>query len=322
MRLAVDGGATGLRIVRLDGSEIVEQADGPGFQWARGGDPVEQQAGLVREVWQRLGEPAPIEVVGIGLAGGAIDPESRVRLARLIADELGAAQVLLTNDDVTNHLGALGGAPGVVIASGTGVACLAVTADGRLAKLDGLGYLFGDAGSGFSIGLAGLRAALSAIEGRGAATELVERAERVAGTPLPLTMRTWYKRPTLTADVAAFAPEVGAASAAADPVAQEICARAGRELATTVDAAVRSSFDTSKPTAVSWSGGVLLSYPQVFDAFKTELATRCPQAELHDPMGDALAGAIRLATGENVPHLAGVYAAQSLAAHPSGDDAP
>jgi glucosamine kinase len=309
MRLAVDGGATGLRIVRLEGSEIAGQVDGPGFQWARGGDPVEQQAALVREVWERLGSPSPVEVIGLGLAGGAIDPESRRRLAGLIAGDLGAKQVVLANDDVTNHLGALGGAPGVVIASGTGVACLAVTAGGRLAKVDGLGYLFGDAGSGFSIGLAGLRAALAAVEGRGPSTELVERAEARAGTPLPLTMRTWYKRPTLTADVAAFAPEVGAAAAGSDTVAREICAQAGRELATTVDAAVRGNFDAGTPTAVSWSGGVLLSYPQVFEAFRAELATRCPQAELRDPLGDALAGAIRLATGENVPHLAGVFTA-------------
>lgn len=309
MRLAVDGGATGLRIARLEGSEIAEQVDGSGFQWARGGDPVEQQAGLVREVWERLGSPSPVEAIGLGLAGGAIDPESRLRLARLIADDLGAKRVLLANDDVTNHLGALGGDPGVVIASGTGVACLAVTADGRLAKVDGLGYLFGDAGSGFSIGLAGLRAALAAVEGRGAATELAERAEQVAGTPLPLTMRTWYKRPTLTADVAAFAREVGAAAAGDDAVAREICANAGRELATTVAAAVRANFDSGTPTAVSWSGGVLLSYPQVFAAFQAELARRCPQAELRDPMGDALAGAIRLAMGEDVPHLAGVYTA-------------
>lgn len=309
MRLAVDGGATGLRIVRLNGEEVVEQVDGPGFQWARGGDPVEQQAGLVRDVWERLGSPAPVEAIGLGLAGGAIDPESRLRLAKLIADELGAEKVLLANDDVTNHLGALGGAPGVVIASGTGVACLAVTADGRLGKVDGLGYLFGDAGSGFSIGLAGLRAALAAVEGRGPATELVQRAEERAGAPLPMTMRTWYKRPTLTADVAAFAPEVGAAAAGSDHIATEICATAGRDLATTVDAAVRGSFDPTTSTAVSWSGGVLLSYPQVFEAFRTELAARCPQAELREPLGDALAGAIRLATGEQVPHLAGVFVA-------------
>ena len=41
-----------------------------------------------------------------------------------------------------------------------------------------------------------------------------------------------------------------------------------------------------------------------------ELTKSCPQAELRDPLGDALAGAIRLATGENVPHLAGVYFAR------------
>lgn len=310
MRLAVDGGATTLRMAVVEGDRIVRQVSAPGFQWTTGEDPVEQQCRRVVEAWQQLGvpAPAPVDAIALGLAGGASDRPSRERLAPRLAERLGARNVRLTGDEVTNHLGALGGDPGVVIAAGTGVACLAVTDDGHLAKVDGLGYLFGDSGGGFSLGLAGLRAALEAVEGRGPATSLVERAEVVAGTPLPLVMRTWYAEPTLIADVAGFAPEVGAAadSDQPDPVARELCTRAGDDLATTVAASVERNFADDMEVAVSWSGGVLRSYATVFDAFASGLAQRCPRAVLRDPRGDALAGAVRLASGANVPHLADV----------------
>jgi glucosamine kinase len=312
MRLAVDGGASTLRMAVVEGDRIVRQVETPGYQWTTGEDPVQQQCRRVEGAWRELGSPDDVETIALGLAGGAIDRTSRERLAALLAESLGARKVLLTGDDVTNHLGALAGEPGVVVAAGTGVACRGIGPDGRSAKVDGLGYLFGDAGGGFSIGLAGLRAALAAVEGRGPATSLVERAEKLAGTPLPLVMRTWYAAPTLIADVAGFAPEVGAAAEADPPdqVARAVCEHAGRELATSVTAAVRSGFAGAEPgtVAVSWSGGVLRSYASVFGAFTAALAELCPQATLCDPRGDSMAGAVRLASGAEVPHLAEVVA--------------
>lgn len=313
MRLAVDGGATTLRMAVVEGDQIVRQVETPGYQWTTGEDPVGQQCRRVEGAWRELGGPTDVEAIALGLAGGASDRPSQERLAPLLAERLGARKVLLTDDAVTNHLGALAGESGVVVAAGTGVACLVVTPEGRARKVDGLGYLFGDAGGGFSIGLAGLRAALAAVEGRGPVTSLAERAEKHAGTPLPLVMRTWYAAPTLIADVAAFAPEVGAAADTDPPdqVARELCERAGRELATTVTAAVRQGFASASAgeVPVSWSGGILRSYAAVFDSFTGALAGLCPEAALRDPRGDSMAGAVRLAGGADVPHLAEVVVA-------------
>ena len=60
---------------------------------------------------------------------------------------------------------------GAVVASGTGVVTLAV---GRteLARVDGWGYLLGDAGSGYWLGRAALDAVMRAHDGRGDATAL------------------------------------------------------------------------------------------------------------------------------------------------------
>jgi N-acetylglucosamine kinase-like BadF-type ATPase len=278
----------------------------PGFQWTTGEDPVEQQCRRVAAAWEDLGAPAPVDVVALGLAGGAYDRPSRERLAPLLADRLGARKVILTGDDVTTHLGVLAGEPGVVVAAGTGVACLAVTAGGELVNVDGLGYLFGDAGGAFSLGLAGLRAALAGYEGRRAATVLTARAEELVGTPLRMVIKAWYRSPSLIADVAGFAAEVTAA-APTDPVARALCLAAGEELAVSVTTAVRRGFPAAsdRTVPVSWAGGVLAA-AVVFEAFSAGLTQLCPPATLCPPRGDSLSGALRLAVDTNVPHLASV----------------
>lgn len=310
VRLVVDGGATKLLMAVLDTSgptpRLDRQVSVPGFQWTAGEDPVQQQARRVMAAWTALGRPGPVDVVALGLAGGAPDPASRRLLAPLVGDQLGAARVLVTGDDVTTHLGVLGGEAGVVVAAGTGVACLAVTSAGELINIDGLGYLFGDAGGGFSLGLAGLRAGLAGYEGRGATTSLTGLAEERVGRPVRVAVKRWYHSPTLIADVAAFARKVTEA-ADTDPVARVLCLSAGEELAVSVTAAIRRGFpqacDGTVP--VSWAGGVLTA-EVVFEAFAAGLAQLCPAARLCDPRGDSLGGAVRLATESEVPHLQGV----------------
>ncbi|MEQ4208027.1 BadF/BadG/BcrA/BcrD ATPase family protein [Actinopolymorpha sp. B17G11] len=310
VRLAVDGGATKLLMGVVDRSgptpRLGEQVSVPGFQWTTGEDPIDQQCRRVVSAWVALGRPAPVEVVALGLAGGAYDRPSRERLAPLLAEQLGARTVLLTGDDVTAHLGVLGGDSGVVVTAGTGVNCLAVTPGGELTNIDGMGYLFGDAGGGFSLGLAGLRAAVAGYEGRGATTALTARAEERVGRPLREAVKAWYRSPSLIADVASFAAEV-AVLAASDPVARVLCLSAGEELSVCASAAVRKAFPTAADGSVpvSWAGSVL-GGPVIFDAFAAGLAQLCPAAELRDPRGDSLAGAARLAVDQDVPHLAGV----------------
>jgi glucosamine kinase len=315
VRLVVDGGATSLRMGQLedtpDGPKLAKQVEVTGFQWSADVDPVQTQCDRIDDAWQQLGSPAPIDVAAFGLAGGSADPAGRSTLAPAVAKRLGARTVLLTSDDVTTHLGALGGAPGVVITVGTGTNCLAVSPDGELVNADGIGYLFGDAGSGFAIGRAGARAAFAALDGRGPATELTAAAEEHFGAPLGLTMRRAYRSNRLVANVAAFATAV-AAAAPSDTVAAQICHDAGRDLAITVSAAIGRGFPDPgiASVPVSWAGSVLKS-PVVFDAFSTALTGMCPQAVMREPLGGSLSGAVRLASGEQVPHLAGVAVAHA-----------
>ncbi len=85
--------------------------------------------------------------------------------------------------------------------SATGQACVAVIAGtgseyagrsptGEFAIAGGLDYLLSDEGSGFDIGLQGLRAVVRALDGRGPATSLLPRAQQWAGATGISTLRT------------------------------------------------------------------------------------------------------------------------------------
>jgi N-acetylglucosamine kinase-like BadF-type ATPase len=82
------------------------------------------------------------------------------------AAELGVPMVV-SNDAVTAHLGALAGEPGAVIVAGTGAIALAAGPH-DWARADGWGSLLGDDGGGFWIGRRALATALREYDGRGA----------------------------------------------------------------------------------------------------------------------------------------------------------
>jgi N-acetylglucosamine kinase-like BadF-type ATPase len=232
----------------------------------------------------RLSEP--VDTVCLGLTGFPPDPAVAAELAAHIARSLPAREVRLTQDMVTAHAGALPDGYGVVVAAGTGLVCLGVDRDGTWRKVDGHGYLFGDAGSAFAIGRAGLAAVQRARDGRGPATTL-------DGTELdPISL---YPSPTLVADVAAFAPEVFR-HAPVDAVAQAIVEQAARDIADTIHAALLGLDDVP----VALVGGLFEGAgDQLLEPLRAALS---PRAQLTPAAGSSLDGAERLATGDLTPY--------------------
>ena len=189
-------------------------------------------------------------------------------------------RVAVTGDAVLAHAGALNGKPGVVLIAGTGVVALAIGADGTLRTADGWGPWLGDEGGGAWIGAAGLRAALSAHDGRGPSTTLLDAARARFGAP-----ETWPRQFTGAAAVASFAPDVLAAQD--DTAAMAIVSAAAAALA----ASVRAVGDGP----VVMVGG-LAGY-----------AALRAQLDLVPAAGDALDGALRLGAIHE-PHVIRVQA--------------
>ncbi|MFC4950456.1 N-acetylglucosamine kinase [Pseudonocardia sp. GCM10023141] len=292
MRLvAVDGGQSTLRLTVVGSGQVHA---GPGFVY-RGTDNVPGIVAAVAQAWAGFTAAAsgdPVARAVLGLTGLPVLESDRERLGAAIAELLPAEEVLLCADNVTAHAGALGGGPGVALTVGTGVGCLAVRNEVRH-RVDGWGHLFGDDGSGFAIGRAGIAAALRAYDGRGPTTALLNSTGRRFGAPGQLA-QVLYTSPTVVDDVARFAVEVLDAAAAGDAVAAGIVTAAGGELARTAAAGIEA-IPGSDDVAVAATGRLVESGTALREAFHAALAG-VPRARPVPAAGSPLDGACLLAS--------------------------
>ena len=279
-RIAIDGGQSALRLRALPSRRT---GTGPGY--THGPDALRRMLDAISAAVAEAGVSGSIEVVALGLTGYPQAPGTAEAFAADVGELLDADEVRLAQDMVTAHAGALPDGYGVVVAAGTGLVCLAVDRDGTWRKLDGHGYLFGDAGSAFAIGRAGLVAVQRARDGRGPATKL-------ADTPLdPVAL---YRSSTLVDDVARFAPEVLRCAAEGDPVANDLVVRAAGDIAETISAAV-AHLAGEGPVPVACVGGLFAGAgEQLLTPVRAAVSSR---ARLTPAAGNSLDGAERLATG-------------------------
>ena len=205
-------------------------------------------------------------------------------------DLTGAESIILVEDCVIAHRGALARA-GTVVSAGTGSIALAVGADGTNSRRDGWGPVIGDRGSGFDVGRSGLVAAWGAIDGVSAPTSLVASAIEFLGGADMASIQRFYGSPGFFARVSSFAPCVFDAARDIDPVAQDIVHRAAELLASTVAAAAASLPASS--TEVSYSGRIFDAGEVYLKPFAMELKKR--GLILRTPLSDALTGALALA---------------------------
>ena len=165
MHLAVDGGQSQ---IRARSSQSPHVATVPGLSRLEG----DLTAALVARVAQATAQLAvgtgPLERVALGLSTLPEHHEARLDLLEALGEALPAAEIWVTGDAVTGHAGALAERHGVSLTVGTGVACIGVSRiTGARSKVNGDGFLLGDAGGAFWIGRHGLAAVIRASDGRG-----------------------------------------------------------------------------------------------------------------------------------------------------------
>jgi N-acetylglucosamine kinase-like BadF-type ATPase len=272
-RVALDGGQSGCR-ARTGYGTIWE---GVGVDTSRPRIP--QLAAAVR-----ASAPEGAETVLVGTTGLGADDTAAALLAAL--REHGTRTVLLAHDSITSFLGALGDRPGCVVASGTGVVTLAAGAT-RAARVDGWGWILGDAGSGFWIGRRAIDRALRAFDGRGPETGLLDLVRADFGDPA-LAYLTLQADPHRVARVASYARRVDDL-AATDPVAQQVLRDAAYELVTSVTTGL-ARVDGGPTDPVCVLGNVFRSVT-LRTAFAEGLAERAPSHPIVAAQGTGLDGA-------------------------------
>lgn len=180
--VGVDGGGTGTRLRLADrGGRLLGQGEaGPSAL----GQGVEQAWRHVQQACLAACRDAGIPTldlsecaIGLGLSGATIAEQAQA----FMQQQPGYAHVQLENDGYTTVLGAHGGRPGAVVASGTGAVGEALREDGSRALISGWGWITGDEGSGAWLGIKAVRHAQQAMDGRVPAGALAQAVWAATG---------------------------------------------------------------------------------------------------------------------------------------------
>ncbi len=300
--ILIDGGQTGTRL-RVETPAGTDDCELGAIRTDR--PVVEQIAQAVHDA----GMPEATWSLAAGVSGLTPEAARPAALLAAVAD-LGVTSVALAHDSVTAYLAANRDGFGVVTAVGTGVVTLGVGPAG-VHRVDGWGHLFGDAGSAYWIGRAGIDVALRAFDGRGSATVLRDRAAEMFG-PLDELYMVVQGDPDRVARVAGFARAVDAAARDGDVVAQQIIDDAADELAgSALTALERCGRRPGEKARISWMGTVMTANDRLRGRFVGVIGEAAPGVDIGAPHGQPLDG-VRLLAGldESHPLAAKVHRSQ------------
>lgn len=239
--------------------------------------------------------PQRVHAIGVGLAG--VDrPDDRAVFEPWVAAR--AATGRIVNDA---RLVLAAGTPddwGVAVIAGTGSIVIGRDSAGREDRSGGWGYLLGDEGSGFAIGMSAVRAAVRAADGRGPQTQLLSKimAQWSLASAQGLIAQVYQTPPPIQA-IAALLPLVEDAAQQGDAVAQLIFAEAGRELALTVQVVVQR-LALPQPTPCALAGGGVLHSPLLAQALHAAIKTLGVQLGPIGLVAEPAQGALRLARAQ------------------------
>lgn len=275
--VGVDGGGSGtrVRLSDLEGRELAQGHAGPSAL-ARGIAPAWRAVeAAIDDAFVRAQRPRPEDArlaVGMGVAGANHAPWQQA--LREAAPAFAALE--LESDACITLLGVHQGAPGAVVAVGTGSVGMAEDAYGHRRLVGGWGFPAGDEGSGAWMGLRAVAHAQQAQDGRRSGGQLAQAVIDACG---PDGLLSW----AVAADQQAYASlaPIVVQHAGDDTAARAIVVEAATELGR-----MALALDPWGELPLAWCGGLA-------QALWPHLAPDL-QRRSRPPRGDAAAGALRL----------------------------
>jgi len=260
--MGVDGGGSGVRAVIVTPSLDVV-GEGHGTTANPGVVGLEQAERNIQTAMRAALEaaalpPEAVRAIGLGIAGASIYHYNAADWLRKVArGVLPQAHVVPSSDFEIALVGALGKRLGLLVLAGTGSLAYGVNAAGEAALVGGWGYLLDDAGSGYWLGLHGLRAVVHADDGQGPPTALSQRLLGALELARPRDLVLWLYRAEKprTRAIAALAPLVLDAAAEGDHVAAKLVAEACDTLTRLAYVAMRRLAFRQPP--IAFAGGLL-----------------------------------------------------------------
>ncbi|GII91531.1 N-acetylglucosamine kinase [Sinosporangium siamense] len=241
--IGIDGGGTSTRCVAatLTG-EIVGRGHGAGANVLTSADPGGSLRAALRAA---LAGTPPARVAGgvFALAGADSVRERAEALAEAAWADCGLpGRPAVVSDLAAAFSGATEEPSGAVLIAGTGAVGAKIVDREVTRRIDGHGWILGDAGSGVWIGRHAVQAVLASLEGRAAGTELLTAVATLPGAPADPTTGQIIALVHAGLDTSGpawlgrLAPAVETAARAGDTAALGIVEEAARHLVATAHA--------------------------------------------------------------------------------------
>jgi N-acetylglucosamine kinase-like BadF-type ATPase len=275
--LGIDGGGTNTRAVIARNGVILGRAKGGSIKRLRvGAEAAEANLrNLLRDVLSAAGV-THIDAVSCGVASASLPgvPEWITAVFR----EFGILRSEVVGDEVIALDAAFQGGPGILQIAGTGSNCIGRTAHGDRESAGGYSSTLGDEGSGYWIGLHGVRQALKAYD-RNEPSMILRRVAAEWGTT---TLEELVTRGNEVPgpDFSALAPILSSAAEEGDAVATHVLLQAASDLAEfvlLVRHKLRQRHGLTAEIPVAFTGSVLEKIGIVRNRFTDLLHEAAPQ---------------------------------------------
>lgn len=288
--MGIDGGGSNLRVVIVNEQMQIQAITKRGTA-----NPNiigrESSAELIQSAMRETLSQANVEVSGVGIGiAGASAVYARDWLQSLVHVVLPDVFVAAASDNEIALVGANGAREGILLLAGTGSVTFGVNKAGDSKQVGGWGYLLGDEGSGYWIGMQALRAFVQACDGQlQIATTLKHRIfdELKLSSPTDVLAWVYGQKPTPVAEVAKLARIVLEEAENGDNQAQQIIVSAAQHLAHLAQTTIRE-LNMIEPK-IAFAGGLLES-PNILSAqvMQKLAVAEHPQAQYPPMIGAAL----------------------------------
>lgn len=299
--LGVNGGGSGTDLLLADqvGKVLAQAKTGPlSFVAVSKSQALENLKAGLEEVTADLGPEDEIiyAVLGVASVDTEFEEELVAQAVQPILEKYNVNQFTVINDAIVALVNATDKENALVLVSGTGSNCYGENEQGEVAKASGFDYLLSDQGSGYAIGLAGLKAGLKSADGRGKKSSLEQQILKHFQVKDYAQLKNKIYQPNLTkSQVAELALLVFDGLDQGDLVCQQIVDKAVHELWQMVQAvAEKLEFDSKQDFDLVLEGSVAQS-AVVVQGLKQRLEQNYLQASIVLPHQSAVYGALELA---------------------------
>lgn len=260
--LAVDGGnvKTDLALVTA-GGELLSLVRGgrssPHFVGVEG--CVQLLGGLLAEAYSRAGLDGHRRRAAVAeiMVAGADLPEELAALRAALEQAGWTERLVIDNDTLALLRSGTDRGWGVAVVCGGGINCVGLAPDGSEARFPSLGWISGDWGGGYDIGVAAVTAAARSADGRGPRTILESAVPEYYGLGEPFDVARALHLGELPVARLGELARVVFPAAEDDPVAAGIVSRLADEVTALATVAIRRLEMTDEECDVVLGGGLI-----------------------------------------------------------------